>query len=214
VALADPAEETFLVIRGDASDPAAIAGASRATTDGAYPALHDGELLLVPMRDLWQRGVLRTLQSPVTDPVSFALLEGVRAARFPIVRGWSARDLAARAISEHLPRLVQPPQDPFAAVMLALTAARAALLAETIAAGEPELALTPLDVAGRLADRSGEAGTVAGDAEAWLREGRGSERPAQALARDLLTGVRALPAYKAVREGGPPLRTRLAPREG
>jgi hypothetical protein len=148
------------------------------------------------LRDLWRSGFLRTFQCPATDPVSFALLDGAVAAPFPALRGWSATDWAARAVAEHAPRLAAPPRDPARAIALALTAARAGLLAESLLEGEPELALTPADAAAALADRGGAAIIPARDAGAWWTHERPSgTAPPAALARELLAAARALPAY-------------------
>jgi hypothetical protein len=68
--------------------------------DGPYPALRCGRLLLLP-GTTFDRTRLRTVQTALTDPVSFALLRGDRVARFPAVPGWSATDLARRALAEH-----------------------------------------------------------------------------------------------------------------
>ena len=37
---------------------------------------------------------------PITDPVSFALMEGAATAAFPNATGWSARDTARRGVAE------------------------------------------------------------------------------------------------------------------
>jgi hypothetical protein len=195
VALAEPPQESLLVKDGDLSDPGAIATRTRADTGASHPALRDGGLMLVAMRDLWRSGFLRTLQCPLTDPVSFALLDGDRVARFPNARGWSVGDLAARALAEHAPLLAGPPPAPGAALALAISAARAALLAESLADGEPVLALAPLDVARLLAERGGEAGRSARAAEAGLRDGEADGMPDDRIARDLLASVASLPAY-------------------
>jgi hypothetical protein len=73
---------------------------------------------------------MRTVQTTLTDPVSVALLSGEDVARFPDVPGFSARDLARRALAEHAAGA-----DPSAA-------ARARAFAASLDA-EPELRLRP-----------------------------------------------------------------------
>ena len=105
------------------------------------------------------------MKSRTTDPVSFALLDGAPAARFPRVRGWSAADLAERALSEHrawlrtrrVPaRPWMPPPPASQPLALLLTAARAALFAQSVARGEPELIVEPAEL-GRRLGAAGEA---------------------------------------------------------
>jgi hypothetical protein len=85
----------------------------------------------------------------LTDPVSFALLRGERFASYPNVAGWSVTDTAARAVAEHKAWLSErdPAGDAGREVSMLITAARAALLHESLREGHPRLALT---VAGTL----------------------------------------------------------------
>jgi hypothetical protein len=123
------------------------------------------------------RAVLRSVQCPVTDPVSFALLAGASRARFPNVRGWSIQDTAARAVAEHRAWLAAPQElDGVTELGMLFSAGRAALLMETIHDGEPELALTAEVVARQLADRSPHAGAVAPEAYEEYRECRAGRR--------------------------------------
>lgn len=140
VVAADPADPTIRVATGSLADAAAVAAAAR----GELTALREGPLLLLAAADVWPATVFRTLQCPVTDPASFALLGGAEIARFSEARGWSARDWARRAVAEHRARLANPPRDAAAQLRLARSAARAALLAEG------ELAVTPEAAAERL----------------------------------------------------------------
>jgi hypothetical protein len=91
--------ETFRVVRGDPGDPAALASAARHA--GSYRALRAGRLLVLPSLDVPAGVALRAVQCELTDPVSFALVDGRRVARFPNVAGWSARAWAERAVREH-----------------------------------------------------------------------------------------------------------------
>jgi hypothetical protein len=111
-----PPDEVFALVPGRLDDPAVLASAALGSMDGAYLALRDGSLLLLPAAREKGRGrtsspeenaarfhrvKLRGVQCPQTDPVSFALAEGRDVARFPNVAGWSARDSARRAVAEH-----------------------------------------------------------------------------------------------------------------
>ena len=157
--------ETFTLEPGSPGDPAALTRAVHAQGGGRYVALRDGELLVLPARPI-PRSRLRGLKSRTTDPVSFALLDGAPAARFPRVRGWSAADLAKRAVNEHrawlrtrrVPaRPWMPPPPISQPLALLLTAARAALLARSVAAGEPELIVGPAELGRRLGAAGEEA---------------------------------------------------------
>jgi hypothetical protein len=156
--------ETFTVGPGSPGDPAALTRALHAHGEGCYVALRDGDLLALPARPI-PRSRLRAVKSRTTDPVSFALLDGAPAARFPRVRGWSAADLAERALNEHrawlrtrrVPaRPWMPPPPASQPLALLLTAARAALFAQSVARGEPELIVEPAEL-GRRLGAAGEA---------------------------------------------------------
>jgi hypothetical protein len=134
-----------------------------------YPALRAGELLVMPTT---RGGHLRSVQCPVTDPVSFALADGKATAAFPNVSGWSAKHIAQRAVAEHrawlglgdgagkpdLRELMLGQARSIAARRFSLarllTAARAALFAESLQKGEPELPVTAAAVAERLGARA------------------------------------------------------------
>jgi hypothetical protein len=88
--------------------------------------------------------------------VSFA--HGDDVASFPDLPGWSAHDVARRAVAEHRAWLEAPPHDPDGRALGRLaTAARAARFLQSIEGGEPALPLTvaaalaPLDEAARQA---------------------------------------------------------------
>jgi hypothetical protein len=204
-------DETFRVAQLDPADPASLASATVEPGSGPYAALHAGELLVFPQTS-WGR-ILRSVQCPATDPVSFALVEGRSHAAFPDVPGWSANDWARRAVGEHRAwlgssALDSAPAPPGAderwmggapprtrAAGRLLTAARAALFLASLRDGQPELALSAAAVAGRLGEYSGERGT-AEDAFNAYRAARvtGADVPQGVV--DALSGiVRELPAY-------------------
>ena len=97
-------------VDGDPTDPAVLAGAALGAPDGVQPVLRSGRLLLLPGLEFGPTR-LRAIQCRVTDPVSFALLDGDTSAPFPEVAGWSIGDMARRAVTEHAARLRGGPPD-------------------------------------------------------------------------------------------------------
>src|SRR5205085_9213161 len=89
--------ETFVPVAGDPTEPDVVREAI-APEIGLFRALRLGPLLVLPTLT---RGALRAVQCPLTDPVSFALLDGRETAAFPAAPGWSAHDWARRAVDEH-----------------------------------------------------------------------------------------------------------------
>ena len=78
-----------------------------------------------------------------------------------------------------------------------LTASRAALFQESLASGEPELALSLAAVAERLRARDPEAGAVAEEAVAAYRSSRRDNRPVPPAAVGAMADVvRRLTAYR------------------
>jgi predicted nucleotidyltransferase len=161
-------DEALVPHDGDPSDPRTLAACARAAVPGIHPMLRRGPLVVLPAADLHGDARLRAVHCPVSDPVTFALLDGRRSAAFPTLPGWSVHDVARRAVAEHAAWLRQPVPSPrryvrieapppVAALARLLTAARAALLSGSLAAGEPTLALTV-------------AATAA--LEEWHRDGR------------------------------------------
>jgi hypothetical protein len=195
-------DETFAALAGDPGDPGALAAAARALPAGPYPLLRGEGLAVMPAEEMW-RSRLRSLASPATAPVTFALLEGEAAAAFPEVRGWCARDVALRAVAEHRAWLAAPEAwgvtgpttSEHVALAMLLTAARAALFYESVRAGDAELALTLAETARRLAERS-QAGSVAGEAlEEYRAHAAGGRRAAADTVSALRRLVLELPAY-------------------
>lgn len=200
-------DESLRVVAGDPADPAAIVAALRRS--GSYDALRSDDLLVLPTAAIWQRGLLRAVQCPLTDPVSFALAGGGDRASFPRVRGWSVDDLARRAVAEHRAwlrgesshRSVRlwldrpPPRGELSAHSLStlLSAARAALLLEGVREGEPTLAITAAGI-GQLLEERSNAGTVAAEAlEAYERAVRDGAAPPARVVDRLDALVAALP---------------------
>jgi predicted nucleotidyltransferase len=178
----DVPDEAFVVLVGDATRPAVLAAAAHASHAGAFPVFRtDGLLLLPTLR--WERGTGRAVQCEWTDPVTMALIEGARVARFPNLAGWSARDSARRATAEHRARLANwPGQDPSSipplhALGMLFTAARGALFLESLDTGSPELSLTAAAIARRLEQSGSRAGNVAREAFESFRAGRGGGPP-------------------------------------
>jgi predicted nucleotidyltransferase len=201
-----------------------IDGAS-VRSPAVYPALRDGQLIALPVSDVWRRGILRAVQMPLTDPVSFAQADGAETAEFPEVDGWSARDWAGRAVGEHTAWLARYPADQLGAptarewldgeasaaapatraVAKLLTAARAALFHESLRVGRPELPLTVAATCARLGEIAGAEGeSVAGEARDAYRAARvdGEADAAEDVFLPLRAVVLGLPAYAGVASAG------------
>lgn len=202
-------DETFAVTGLDPTRAADLRAAA-APGGGVEPALEADGLLILP-RGRW--GSLRTLQCAVTEPVSFALLQGRAEARFADVPGWSARDCARRAVAEHagwlammsgaIPVEVSSKHTDYAAAAPAtralgglLSATRAALFFESLDAGDPELALSVAAAGPCLETNHPGMRAVYEEACGHYRTARGggAEPPPDAV-RALRDAVRRLPPY-------------------
>ena len=208
------ADDAFAPLAIDLTDPGALGGAALAAGDyGPYAGIRSDRLLVLP-----GPGLMRAVQCELTDPVSFALMAGHDRAHFVEVPGWSAADSSRRAVMEHRAWLgidregarpaVTEWMEAQARTALAggetlgrlLTAAQAGLLAASLDAGDPELALTTAAVARRLGAERATSSAVAEEAyrsyRRWRRNGGPvPERLVWAL-RDLVCD---LPAYAASR---------------
>jgi len=80
-------DETFVVLVGDATRPSVLAAVAHASYAGTFPVFRTDGLLVLPTLQ-WARGMTRAVQCESTDPVSMALIEGARVARFPNLAGW------------------------------------------------------------------------------------------------------------------------------
>lgn len=205
-----PPDEALVLVDGDAGDPETLARAAATDFGGAYPAFQADGLLVLPSANLWGHSVLRAVQCAATDPVSFALAERSTVARFTDLPGWSASDSARRAVAEYRGWLaLKGAQAPPTLETLArlFRAARAAVLHESLDAGEPELPLTMAATATRLAEREPAARAAAEEAYANDRacriEGRRPDPEAIAALRD---AVSALPVYANLESVLPPRR--------
>nr|MDQ6915542.1 hypothetical protein [Actinomycetota bacterium] len=203
-------DEALVPCHGDPSDPRALAACARAAVTGIHPMLRQGLLVVLPTAELHADARLRAVHCPVSDPVTFALLDGRRIAAFPTLPGWSVHDVARRAVAEHAAWLRQPAPSPrryvrieapppVAALARLLTAARAALLSSSLAAGEPTLALTVAATAA-LADDDRLAAALE-DAqralEEWHRDGRLPS--AESTVSELRVAVEDLVPYRSPR---------------
>ncbi len=202
----DLPDETFVVLSGDATRPSVLAAAAHASHDDkTFPVFRTDGLLILPTL-LWERGTARAVQCESTDPVSMALIEGARVARFPNLAGWSARDSARRATAEHRAWLAAwPGQDPsritsLHALGMLFKAARGALFLESLETGSPQLPLTAAAVARRLEQSGSSAGSVAQEAFKRFRAGRQGGPP---LPKGLISAfeqvVRDLPGFEGSR---------------
>jgi hypothetical protein len=189
-------DESLAPVSGDLADPEAIREAALSRPVGPYPVLRSERLLALPSVPLW-RNRLRSVQSRVSDPVSFALLEGGTTAEFPAVSGWAAGDWARLAVAAHLDWLQAAAAEVDGRALGRLfTAARAALFLGGIQAGEPELPLTVVETADRLAAQSSDARSVVDDAvEAYREFRRRRDGPPARTVGALRRVVLALPAY-------------------
>jgi hypothetical protein len=125
---------------GDPGSAADLRRCAALERPGVVPALRSDDVLVEPSPDMdsrpFPRGTLRSVQCALTDPVTFALLDGRDTATFSTVRGWRAEDWARRARDEARARARKP-----ASREERLAAARAELFAESLEKGLPTLLL-------------------------------------------------------------------------
>jgi hypothetical protein len=166
---------------------------------------------VLPTTEIWHRGRLRGVDCPTSDPVSFGLTRGAAHASFANLPGWSAQDSARRALAEHrawlsharerdggeLPYWIRASMPPRLIELSGLLgAARAALFADSLEAGAPELPVTAAAIVRWMCEHGPAARAAAEAAYEALR----ACRP-QLLSPDAKTigalrcAVRALPPY-------------------
>jgi hypothetical protein len=191
-------DEALLPLAGEADDPEALAHAARRGRRGLQPAIQRGRLLILPATEPGTAGLLRAVQAPATDPVSFAALTGGESATFPAAAGWSAEELARRGIAEHRARLGDPQPDGAHQLIALIGAARVALLEGTLAEGSGELALTARGVLEQLAERleADRAETAIAAGEAFVTARRDGIEPPASLVAELRESVLSMGAYR------------------
>jgi hypothetical protein len=203
-------DDAFAPVPLDATDPPQLGAAALAAGDhGPYAAVLRGRVLILP-----GPGLLRAVQCAPSDPVSFALLAGEDVAAFPDVPGWSAQDSARRALDEHrawigarregrrsalaewMESQARTTDAAGETIGKLLTAARAALFAHSVQAGEAELLLTLAAVARRLGDGDPDSRTLAEEAYGHYRRWRLDGGPVPSRVVDALREtVLGLPGY-------------------
>jgi hypothetical protein len=208
-------DETFALVPGSAANPETVADAAAASERQTHPALSGHGLLVFPAATAAQ-SKLRAVQCQLTDPVSFAVVDGAQTAGFPNVGRWSIPEMALHSVAEHrawLARSASPParnagaSPPRPSLGRLLSCARAALLLESVEAGAPELALTLAAAVRRFGERDPLARGVAEEAlgvyRAWQTDGFA---PPDGPTSHLRERVLALPAYRESR-GLPTMRS-------
>ena len=201
----------FAILRGDPGDPDRLAALARASDDRFFPTLRDRGLLIMPTTEIWNRGRLRGVECALSDPISTALANGAATASFPNLPGWSARDCALRALAEHrgwlepgsrtsasgLPCWAGESMCPELTELSGLlTAARAAIFADTLWSGVPELPLTAAAIASRMSDYGPGARAAAEAAYEALVACHSQPRPPDPrTVRALRHVVHELPGY-------------------
>ena len=201
--LPDLADDGFVLLAGDPTDPDELAAAALAADRGLYPAFLTNELLVLPTASRGVRplpvAAFRSVQCPVTDPISFALISGRQTAEFPGLAGWSAREGAERAVLEHRAWLeVDGEREPSRQRQLGMlfSAARAALFADSLDAGDPQLSLTVATIVESVAARDGSAQPVAETALEEYRTSRaGGGEPSPRTVAAFRSVVWSLPSY-------------------
>ncbi len=206
----DDPDEALAPRDGNPADPAQLASAIAEARSWLHPVLRTDALLVLPTSLAWSWGRLRAVQCPLTDPVSFALLDGSTVARFPRLSGWSAPDQAHRAVAEHRSWLSAPAgpdsrppgwiaaapdssETSARALGMLFTAARAALFMQSLEVEEPVL---PATVGSTAALLDSEVAREASEVYASSRRGVGQiDRGLVQRFRELVV---SLPAYKAL----------------
>lgn len=191
LALPAAPDDTFAPVTADPADPEAYLAAAGAN-DGPYPTLLADRLLIRP-GTRFVRTRMRVIECRATDPVSFALLERRRTASFPNLRGWSFADTAARAVAEHRRWVASGPgEDAGRELGMLLSAARAAVMLQSVSAGAPSLPLT-------LAEGARTLGVTAADDALGHYRAFAEERaaPPASVVEAMRRLVLKLPAYAA-----------------
>lgn len=189
-------DETFVPLAAKL-DIQTIGAIAAAAPKGPQPALRHSSLLLMPAGPWW-RGALRSISAPFSDPVSAALLAGEERATFPDVPGWSIAHTARRAVGEHrawLRTAANRPEHPGALLGASVTAARAALLHDSVRSGAPVLPLTAEATLSALAEHPGARVAAESAAESYRAFAQNWTLPDPRTVEALLTTVLRMPAY-------------------
>ncbi len=201
--MSDQPDDVLSLWSLDPSDPVAIATGAMEESRGRNVAMSAQEIIVMPTSDLhsrpFPRGTLRAVQCRASDPVSYALVHGHREAMFSEIPGWSVHDWARRAVAENHARLASARSlGPASRLGLLFCAARAGLFAESVASGEPRLALTSADVGAVLASRSSHHESVATSGLKAVEElSRLGRTPPSRVVTELEQITLALPAFRA-----------------
>jgi hypothetical protein len=190
-------DDTFTPLSVPADDAAAFLEAARLNHGPYQTFLADG-LLIRPGAE-YMRTRLRGIECRTTDPVSFALLEQKMTASFPNLSGWSAMDVARRAVAEHRawldPRSIPPSAGAGRWLGMLLSAARAAVFFGSLGR-EPELPLTLADGVRALAEVSLATALSAEEGlEHYIAFAENDVEPPPAVVNDLRARLLELPAY-------------------
>jgi hypothetical protein len=189
-------DEVFVVLAGDVGDPRQVGAAARAKPSGPRPLMRAGDVFVLPSADR-SATRMRAVHCRLSDPVSFALLEGEPVAAFPNVRGWSASDVARRAVAEHGAGVRDAPADDGRTLGLLLSAVRAGLFHAGVLAGAPGLPVTVTEAVRSWADADPAARGAAEDALAHYRAYAATRAvPPPATVAALRRLVLALPSYR------------------
>lgn len=140
-----PFDDALTVVRGDPTDPDFLVQCARDGDTGPYRAIQYGGLLLLPTTR-YGRAIYRSIQCAVSDPVSFALLDGRQEAAFSDGPGWSAWDSARRAVGEHARWLDAGARPSLRTLGKLINAARAVAFAASFETSSIQLPLTRTDL--------------------------------------------------------------------
>lgn len=130
------------------TDPEAV-GHAAVEEELAITAFRSCPLLAFPGAT-WERSRMRSVHVAATAPVTFALIEGRATAAFPLHPGLSLDDVSRRALAERRALLHASPES---TVAVALHAARASLIRESVVEGEPRIPVSLAATAKLLAER-------------------------------------------------------------
>jgi hypothetical protein len=193
--LVRPFEEGLVATPGDPTDLDVLARCAREGDKGLHRAIEYDGLLIAPVAE-YGRAIYRSIHCPVSDPVSFALLQGEGVATFPGKRGWSAADCARRAVAEHALWLASSPVPAPSLRTLGrlLNAVRAASFASSVMSSNATLPLSRMAVA---KDPPEGVGSIEDAVAAYAASMRDGTAPPHDLVVKLRDEVLRLPIYAA-----------------